>query len=467
LLAVVEVQAVGEGGEMRQSYFAQVAEQWDALRATMFSDAVREAALARAALHPQAVVADIGAGTGFLAQGLAPHVACVHVVDSSPEMLRIARRKLAAFNNVQFHEAEGTCLPFADASLDAVLANMYLHHVTDPAIAIREMSRVLRPGGRLVITDLSEHAYDWLRDEHHDVWLGFARGQVQAWFEAAGLVNIRVENTRHSCCAQSQAGLEQASVAIFVASGMKPDPQMDEAVRAHYRHLAQGGAGCCGPLPSVVIPLEAIGVGIARDASAALEVVRESPLSLGCGNPVALADLQPGEVVLDIGCGAGADVLSAAERVGSTGRVIGVDVLSEMLERARRVALTRGLTNVEFRQGDALALPVAEESVDVVISNCVINLVRDKGRAFREAWRVLKPGGRLAISDIVTDRPFSPSLRANAESWVACVSGALSEEEYLALIMQAGFSALVVARSDGLLTEDGTQIYSLYVKAIK
>lgn len=451
---------------MSRSYFAQMAEEWDALRATMFSDAVREAALARAALHPQAVVADVGAGTGFLAQGLAPRVARVHVVDNSPEMLSVARRNLATFDNVEFWVAEGTSLPFADVSLDAILANMYLHHMADPAAAIREMSRVLKPGGRLVITDLSEHSYTWLREEHHDVWLGFARGQVQAWFEAAGLVNVWVEDTHQSCCAQSQASQRVASVAVFVASGTKPNPRMDEAVQAHYRRIAQEGVGCCGPLPVEGIPLEAIGAGASCCASAAPEV-EEAPISLGCGHPVALADLQPGEVVLDIGCGAGADVFPAADRVGPTGRVIGVDMLPEMLEWARRVAAARGLANVEFRQGDVLALPVADASVDVVMSNCVINLVQDKARAFREAWRVLKPGGRLAISDVVTNRPFSPALRSDTASWAACVSGALSEDEYLALIAQVGFSSFVIARSDGLFAEDGTQVYSLHVRATK
>jgi len=475
---------VEQGMSGGPSYFAQVAEQWDALRARMYSDAVRDAALARAALHPDAVTADIGAGTGFIAQGLASRVAKVYVIDNSPEMLAVARKNLAAFDNVEYRLADGMRLPLPDASLDAVLANMYLHHVSDPLAALREMARLLKPGGRLVITDMDRHPYTWLQEEHHDVWLGFDREQVRDWFEAAGLVNVRVEDTGESCCADSEAGEGRAAVTIFAAVGTKPDPRVEEAVRDHYRQVATEGSACCGPVTSegaAQASTQAASLCCAPSSaeSASLQPSQvdsaicpptgsyspEAPLSLGCGNPVALAGLRSGEVVLDVGCGAGADVFPAAEQVGPAGRVIGLDVLPEMLERARRIARTRGYDNVEFRQGDALAMPVEDASVDVVMSNCVINLVQDKGKAFREAYRVLKPGGRLAISDIVTDRPFSPELREDPTSWAACVSGALPEAEYVALIAQAGFADITVTRSQAWTAEDGTQVYSLHLVA--
>jgi len=184
--------------------------------------------------------------------------------------------------------------------------------------------------------------------------------------------------------------------------------------------------------------------------------------------------------VLDIGSGAGADVFPAAQRVGRQGKVIGLDMLDEMLARARATAQRLSYANVEFRKGDALSIPLEAASVDVVMSNCVINLVQDKGQAFREAYRVLKTGGRLAVSDIVTDRPFSLALRANPDAWAACVTGALPENEYLALVTgalpeneylalvaQAGFSGVATTRSQAWVAEDGTQVYSLNITAEK
>jgi arsenite methyltransferase len=166
----------------------------------------------------------------------------------------------------------------------------------------------------------------------------------------------------------------------------------------------------------------------------------EANLGLGCGNPTALAELKPGEVVLDLGAGAGFDAFIAAERVGPTGRVLGVDMTPGMLERSRKLAVERGVQGyVEFREGLVEELPVVSGSVDVILSNCVINLVPDKARAFREAFRVLKPGGRLAISDILLSEPLAEELRDVAELYAGCVAGALVADEYLGAIEAAGF----------------------------
>lgn len=158
---------------------------------------------------------------------------------------------------------------------------------------------------------------------------------------------------------------------------------------------------------------------------------------------MALASLRPGEVVLDIGSGAGLDVFLAARQVGPTGRVIGLDMTEAMIRWAGQLANQAGFNNVEFRLGDTEEMPLPDESVDVIISNCVINLALDKGRVFREAYRVLRPGGRLMISDIVTDKPLPESVRSDPDEWARCVDGAIPQEEYTRLIAAAGFERVL------------------------
>jgi SAM-dependent methyltransferase len=213
-----------------------------------------------------------------------------------------------------------------------------------------------------------------------------------------------------------------------------------EIVREHYGRVAAGGAGCCGGSAEAVA--EQIGY-----SGAELGAVPEGAnLGLGCGNPTAIAELRPGETVVDLGSGAGLDCFLAARRVGPTGRVIGVDMTDEMLARARENAARGGFTNVEFRKGDIEALPLEDASVDVILSNCVLNLVPDKRKAFAEIARVLKPGGRMAVSDIVLERPLPPDLRDDAEAYAACVSGAILREEYLRLLAEAGLTEIRVTR---------------------
>lgn len=486
------------------TYFERVAGAWDELRAGYFSEAVRDAAIAHAYLRPEMTVADVGCGTGFLTAGLAPKVAQVHALDGAPAMIEAARRSLAAFPNVAYHVADGATLPLADASVDAVFANMYLHHCPEPAAAIQEMARLLRPGGRLVITDLDRHAHEWLRAEMADEWLGFDRAEVKDWLAAAGLVNVLVESTGQSCCASAQtAAAAPAEISVFVATGTRRVAGAREAVRANYGALAEGAAACCGePAPAddgfhADIPLSLAPTGSPLGASCcaadnAMPQVVSAPaatefawqtgytaeqlaavptpaaeLSLGCGNPTALALLRPGETVLDIGSGGGIDAFYAAQRVGATGRVIGVDMTPAMIERATRTAAQIGLTNVEFRLGQAEALPVADATVDVILSNCVINLCEDKGRVFAEAYRVLKPGGQLAISDMVTDAALPASLRSNPSAWAGCISGALPEREYLALVAGAGFRDVQARRSLSGGRVADVMVYSLSVVATK
>lgn len=228
-----------------------------------------------------------------------------------------------------------------------------------------------------------------------------------------------------------------------------------EEVKAHYAELALRDTplSCCGGLYTpddlAGLPAEAAG------------------LSLGCGNPVALASLRPGEVVLDIGSGAGLDVFLAARQVGPTGRAIGLDMTEAMIQRASRLAGQAGFRNVEFRLGDAEEMPLPDESVDVIISNCVINLAPDKGQVFREAYRVLRPGGRLMISDIVTDKPLPESVRSDPEEWARCVGGAIPDEEYTRLIAEAGFEQVLCIHGLDFQQVGDVRVYSANVSAIK
>ena len=204
-------------------------------------------------------------------------------------------------------------------------------------------------------------------------------------------------------------------------------------------------AGCCGPTSSCCGG--AAFNGAADPITSKLYLNGETTelppaavlASLGCGNPTALAELREGEVVLDLGSGGGIDVLLSARRVGPTGRAYGLDMTDDMLELARRNAAEAGVTNVEFLKGQIERIPLPDASVDVIISNCVINLSGDKRQVLAEAFRVLRPGGRFAVSDVVVRGEVPPEVRRSMELWVGCVAGALEEQEFLSLLRQAGF----------------------------
>jgi SAM-dependent methyltransferase len=215
-------------------------------------------------------------------------------------------------------------------------------------------------------------------------------------------------------------------------------------VRAAYGQAArQGEGGCCQPQP---VPIAAQRLGYSREDLEA--ATQGANLGLGCGNPRAIADLKAGETVLDLGSGAGFDCFLAARQVGPTGRVIGVDMTPDMVARARENALQVGLPNLEFRLGEIEALPVADASVDAVISNCVINLSPDKARVFREAFRVLKPGGRLAISDVVATAPLPQELSADPHLYSCCIGGAAPVADIEAALAAAGFTRIRIAPKD-------------------
>ncbi|MBL8748570.1 MAG: arsenite methyltransferase [Planctomycetes bacterium] len=232
-------------------------------------------------------------------------------------------------------------------------------------------------------------------------------------------------------------------------SSVSPDAIRSET-RARYARTASGccgpaSTGCCGtPTPDATA--HALGYSAADTAA----VPAGANLGLGCGNPLAIRSLAPGETVLDLGSGAGFDAFLAARAVGPFGRVIGVDMTPEMLQVARENRDKGGFTNVAFRLGEIEHLPVADASVDVVLSNCVINLSPEKQQVFREAFRVLRPGGRLAISDVVALRPLSAAVRADLELHTGCVAGAATIDDLRAMVAAAGFEAVEIRPKEEL-----------------
>ena len=208
--------------------------------------------------------------------------------------------------------------------------------------------------------------------------------------------------------------------------------EIKTSVREHYAELARKSSSCCGPSDC--------GCNSLYPQELATQMPDDiANFSLGCGDPITIAGLQPGETVVDLGSGGGLDCFFAAQRVGMTGLVIGVDMTPEMLAKARANAARLGVTNVEFREGYIEQLPVADGEADVVISNCVINLSPDKPRVFREIYRALKQGGRVSISDIVTSGELPQKVKENMEEWSACVAGALDMNDYAAGLRDAGF----------------------------
>ena len=242
------------------------------------------------------------------------------------------------------------------------------------------------------------------------------------------------------------------------------EKEIKKVVKGRYARIAkQAQQSCCPSCGCGVSPLvQAEAIGYSRED---LEhIPEETIMGLGCGNPTAIADLKAGEVVLDLGSGAGVDVFLAANKVGPTGRVIGVDMTEEMVDKAKSIARDHGYHNVEFRLGEIKKLPVEDESVDVIISNCVINLSPDKSKVFREAYRVLKLGGRLTISDIVSEGKLPAEMRNNLDAWACCIGGALEQQEYLRDIKEAGFENVQVLSSKEFHIEgEGSQALTRFL----
>ncbi|TET24575.1 MAG: arsenite methyltransferase [Candidatus Bathyarchaeum sp.] len=243
--------------------------------------------------------------------------------------------------------------------------------------------------------------------------------------------------------------------------------EVKDFVRERYGEIAKTRrrSSCCGPSAAEA----AMQIGYSEED--VKNVPEPSIMGLGCGNPIVLANLREGDTVLDLGSGGGIDVFLAAKKVGPRGKVIGVDMTKEMVNRAMDTASKHGYENVEFRLGEIENLPITEHSVDVVISNCVINLSTDKEKVFREAYRVLKPNGRIMISDLVTEQELPEEVRKSFDAWAGCVAGALEKGQYLDTIRRAGFKNVrIVSESTyniGVSQELSGKITSVQVEAYK
>ncbi len=237
--------------------------------------------------------------------------------------------------------------------------------------------------------------------------------------------------------------------------------EIREAVKQRYAAVAQQGSSCCTPADDACCSPAEVRFTSKDEAES---IIAEADLGLSCGSPTAFGDINPGDTVLDLGSGAGVDAFRAAAVVGPEGHVIGVDFTPDMIELAAANAHQAGLDTVEFRPGEIENLPVVDGTVDVVLSNCVINLVPDKERAFAEIYRVLAPGGRFVISDIVTTGDLSQEVRADLEQWAECVSGAIDRDDYLGIIVDTGFTGVEVITSH---TYEGTPTESITVRGFK
>ena len=232
------------------------------------------------------------------------------------------------------------------------------------------------------------------------------------------------------------------------------------------RRAATGGSACCGGASAIAGAKDPITSNL-YGASETLGLPAAAvSASLGCGNPTALAELHEGETVLDLGSGGGIDVLLSSRRVGPTGKVYGLDMTDDMLALARENQRVAGVTNVEFLKGELENIPLPDASVDVIISNCVVNLSADKDRALGEAFRVLKSGGRFAVSDVVVRGEVPADIRRDAEAWIGCIAGALDEEEYRSKLTRAGFGSVELERWRVYDIADG-QFASAFVRATK
>ena len=258
-----------------------------------------------------------------------------------------------------------------------------------------------------------------------------------------------VKEEREGCCPGEEKKQEEPCCQTSRSEIKMESKDVKKIVRKSYGEVARKGSSCCGGDAKAENISKAIGYTKLELDS----IPEEAILGLGCGNPTAIASLQEGEVVVDLGSGGGLDVFLAATKIGLTGKAIGVDMTPDMIDLARDNAEKNNITNVEFRLGEIESLPVADNTADIIISNCVINLSPEKLKVFQESFRVLKPGGRLTISDLVLLRPLPESVKNNEKYLAGCIAGAELKNKYIGFIKEAGFEDVQIATEEGYLED--------------
>lgn len=233
---------------------------------------------------------------------------------------------------------------------------------------------------------------------------------------------------------------------------MKKEDKIKKIVKNRYGEIAESGKSCCPSRACNPSPIEQAKL-IGYSEKDIKNVPEASNMGLGCGNPVALASLREGETVLDLGSGGGIDVFLASKKVGSKGKVIGIDMTKKMIEKSRETAKKYGYNNVELRLGEIEHLPIEDNSIDVIISNCVINLSSDKEKVFKEAYRVLKPSGKIMISDLVTEGKLPEKIKKSFDAWAGCIAGALEKNEYLRIIRKVGFKDVRIVSESSFIID--------------
>jgi arsenite methyltransferase len=426
-----------------------------------------EAVIQKAYLHPEYAVLLSGGVSGELLRQAASRAYKVFLMADASETLEEKLHKPGGLANVEVLQPAEVESQIPPESMDAVIAVIGPETGIQPLPFMKTMAALLRPAGRMVLIVNDPRPDEWKLDD----------SKLKTLMRKAELVNVLLHSEPEEKI--GRAALETRGQDSFFLVGSKEVAGARSNVRKRYQSLAEGSSccdetdsSCCSSSSSCCCCTEEVDSTVTFNTGYAIEDIQPLPeesasLTLGCGNPISRANLQPGENVLDIGSGAGTDVLLAARIVGEKGKAVGVDMTPAMLERARLAASKGQFSNVEFKMGHAESLPLEDNTFDAVISNCVINLCEDKGRVFEEIFRVLRPGGRMVISDIVTDGDLPLEARLEAAGWAACISGALPHTEYLDLMEQAGFSVENVQQGISGGTLGDTRVYSLEITARK